>query len=128
MRRLDQSAQELTPELLLRAYSAGIFPMSESRDDANVFWVDPQVRGVLPMDAFHIPRRLKKTVRSENFEVRTDTAFIDVLDYCAESPWPAFAGSSRAGGGANAPWHRHGCRWGRYGKLASLRFGEHVMV
>ncbi len=84
MSRLDQSAQELTPELLLRAYSAGIFPMAESRDDAGVFWVDPQVRGVLPLDTFHIPKRLKKTVRSGNFEVRTDTAFIDVLDLCAE--------------------------------------------
>ena len=63
MSRRDQGAQELTPELLLRAYSAGIFPMSESRDDPNVFWVDPQVRGVLPMDAFHLPTRLQKTLR-----------------------------------------------------------------
>ncbi len=85
MSRRDQSAQELTPELLLRAYSAGIFPMSESRDDPGIFWVDPQARGVLPMDAFHIPRRLKKTVRGDTFDVRTDTAFIEVLDLCAET-------------------------------------------
>jgi len=85
MSRRDQSAQELTPELLLRAYSAGIFPMSESRNDPGIFWVDPQARGVLPMDAFHIPRRLKKTVRSDTFDVRTDTAFLDVLDLCAET-------------------------------------------
>ncbi len=85
MTRHDPKSQELTPELLLRAYAAGIFPMSESRDDPGVFWVDPQVRGVLPMDDFHIPRRLKKTVRSGAFDVRCDTAFAEVLDKCAES-------------------------------------------
>ena len=52
--------QVLTPELLLRAYSAGIFPMAESRDDPGIFWVDPQVRGVMPLETFHVPRRLKK--------------------------------------------------------------------
>ena len=85
MTRHEPKSQELTPELLLRAYAAGIFPMSESRDDPGVFWVDPQVRGVLPMDDFHIPRRLKKTVRSGDFDVRCDTAFAEVLDKCAES-------------------------------------------
>ena len=84
MTRHDPGAQELTPELLLRAYAAGIFPMSESRDDPGVFWVDPQVRGVLPLDEFHVTRRLKKTVRGGAFEVRYDTAFADVLDRCAE--------------------------------------------
>jgi len=77
--------QELTPELLLRAYAAGIFPMAESRDDPGIFWVDPQVRGVLPLDAFHVPRRLKKTIRSGAFEVRTDTAFTEVLKLCGET-------------------------------------------
>lgn len=85
MTRHDPGAQELTPELLLRAYAAGIFPMSESRDDPGVFWVDPQVRGVLPLDEFHVARRLKKTVRGGVFEVRYDTAFTDVLDKCAET-------------------------------------------
>ena len=85
MTRHDPKTQELTPELLLRAYAAGIFPMSESRDDPGVFWVDPQVRGVLPLDGFHVSRRLKKTVRSDVFDVRCDTAFADVLDLCAES-------------------------------------------
>jgi leucyl/phenylalanyl-tRNA--protein transferase len=85
MSRHDPGAQELTPELLLRAYAAGIFPMSESRDDPGVFWVDPQVRGVIPFDGFHIPRRLKKTVRGGAFEVRFDSAFTEVLDQCAES-------------------------------------------
>ena len=71
--------QELTPELLLRAYAVGIFPMAESRDDPGVFWVDPQVRGIMPLDDFHIPRRLKKTVRSGGFEVRKE-AWIGGMD------------------------------------------------
>lgn len=77
--------QVLTPELLLRAYSAGIFPMAESRDDPGIFWVDPQVRGVMPLETFHVPRRLKKTIRSGVFEVRCDTAFAEVLKLCGES-------------------------------------------
>ena len=85
MTRHDPGAQELTPELLLRAYAAGIFPMSESQDDPGVFWVDPQVRGVLPLDEFHVPRRLRKTVRGGVFDVRSDTAFAEVLDKCAET-------------------------------------------
>lgn len=74
----------LSPELLLRAYAAGIFPMSESRDDPQVFWVDPVVRGILPLNAYHIPRSLKKVVRKGVFEVRCDSAFEQVLDMCAE--------------------------------------------
>ncbi len=77
--------QELTPELLLRAYAAGIFPMAESRDDPGIFWVDPQVRGAMPLETFHAPRRLKKTIRSGAFEVRCDTAFAEVLKLCGES-------------------------------------------
>ena len=82
MSRHDPGVQKLTPELLLRAYAAGIFPMAESRDDPGVFWVDPQVRGIMPLDDFHIPRRLKKTVRSGGFEVRIDTAFDEVIRLC----------------------------------------------
>lgn len=84
MSRRDVSTGGLSPELLLRAYTAGIFPMSESRDDPNVFWVDPKERGVLPLDKFHVPRSLRKLVRKAPFEVRADTAFEDVLDFCAE--------------------------------------------
>jgi len=72
-----------TPELLLRAYAAGIFPMAESRDDPSVFWVDPQVRGVFPLKTFHVPRSLRKVVRRGDFEVRCDTAFDDVVIACA---------------------------------------------
>ena len=74
----------LSPELLLRAYATGIFPMSESHDDPNVFWVEPQERGILPLDQFHVPRRLKKVVRKANFDVVCDRAFEQVLDLCAE--------------------------------------------
>ncbi|MBT3305717.1 MAG: leucyl/phenylalanyl-tRNA--protein transferase [Alphaproteobacteria bacterium] len=77
--------QELTPELLLRAYAAGIFPMAEHRDDPTIFWVDPQVRGVMPLGTFHVPRRLKKIIRSGVFEVRCDTAFAEVLKQCGEA-------------------------------------------
>ena len=76
---------KLTAELVLRAYAAGIFPMSESRDDPTVFWVDPRVRGVLPLETFHVPRRLRKIIRRGDFEVRCDTAFADVIDQCAET-------------------------------------------
>lgn len=82
MSRRDQ-AHDLSAELLLRAYAAGIFPMSESRSDPHVFWVDPEVRGILPLDGFHIPRRLKKSVRQGLYEVKCDTAFAEVVDMCA---------------------------------------------
>ena len=76
---------ELSPDLLLRAYATGIFPMSEARDDDQIFWVDPEVRGILPLDAYHIPRSLKKVIRRGKFETRIDTAFVEVLDLCADT-------------------------------------------
>jgi len=76
-------AQRLTPELLLTAYSQGVFPMAERRDDPNLFWVSPDTRGILPLDRFHVPHRLARTVRSDRFEVRIDTAFEDVMRACA---------------------------------------------
>jgi leucyl/phenylalanyl-tRNA--protein transferase len=74
----------LTPELLLRAYAAGIFPMAEAADDPDVFWVDPEQRGILPLDGFHLSRRLARTLRREVFDVRCDTAFEAVVRGCAE--------------------------------------------
>ena len=82
MSRRDGDAG-LTPQLLLRAYAAGIFPMAENREDDQVFWVDPQTRGILPLDRFHVPRRLKRTVRRGRFEIRADTAFAQVIAGCA---------------------------------------------
>ena len=75
----------LAPELVLRAYAAGIFPMSESRNDPNIFWVDPKDRGILPFESFHIPRSLQKKVRQHVFDIRCNTAFDDVILGCAES-------------------------------------------
>jgi len=74
----------LTPELLLRAYAAGIFPMAETADDPDVFWVDPEQRGILPLDGFHLPRRLARTLRQGVFDVRCDAAFEAVVRGCAE--------------------------------------------
>jgi len=75
---------ELSPELLLRAYAAGLFPMAESAEDPDLFWIDPDPRGVLPLDRFHLPRRLRRTLRSGQYEIRVDTAFEAVMRGCAE--------------------------------------------
>lgn len=75
----------LTPDLLIRAYAAGVFPMAESREDPHVVWIEPRRRGVLPLDNFHVPRSLAKTVRHDLFDVRVDTAFEAVLEGCAEA-------------------------------------------
>jgi leucyl/phenylalanyl-tRNA--protein transferase len=79
-----QRQSRLTPEMLVRAYAAGIFPMAETRDDPTVYWIDPDERGILPFDSFHVPRSLRKTVRRGLFEVRIDTAFRAVIEACAE--------------------------------------------
>ena len=79
-----QTRPKLTAELLLRAYAAGIFPMSEGRDDPDIFWVDPERRGIIPLDGFHVPKSLGKTLRRNRFEVRVNTAFADVIAACAE--------------------------------------------
>ncbi|HEX8166288.1 MAG TPA: leucyl/phenylalanyl-tRNA--protein transferase [Beijerinckiaceae bacterium] len=74
---------EITPEILLRAYAAGIFPMAEDADDPTLFWVEPRERGILPLDAFHVSRRLARTVRSDLFRVRVDHDFDAVIAGCA---------------------------------------------
>ena len=76
---------EVTPELLLRAYSIGLFPMADSADDPELFWVEPDVRGVIPLDQFHVSRSLAKTIRREPFEIRFDSAFDAVIAACAEA-------------------------------------------
>ncbi|MDP3526841.1 MAG: leucyl/phenylalanyl-tRNA--protein transferase [Hoeflea sp.] len=75
----------ITPELLLRAYASGLFPMADSADDPGLFWVEPELRGVLPLDAFHVPKRLARTLRQAPFEIRYNTAFDAVLAACAQS-------------------------------------------
>jgi len=72
------------PNELLDCYRRGVFPMAESRDDTRLFLVDPDLRGVLPLDKFHVPRSLRKIIRQDRFTVRVDTAFTRVMDFCAE--------------------------------------------
>jgi len=77
-------ATRLSPELLLRAYAAGVFPMSEGRDDPRVFWVDPDRRGILPLDGFHLSRSLRRAILRGPFELTLDLAFEDVVRGCAD--------------------------------------------
>lgn len=83
----ETASSEITPELLLRAYACGIFPMAESVDDPTLFWVEPKLRGVIPLESFRISSRLARTVRSDSFAVTVDTAFNAVIDGCA-APQP----------------------------------------
>ena len=83
MTRHGEADFDITPEVLLKAYACGIFPMAEGADDPSIFWVEPERRGVLPLDRFHVPRRLARTVRADRFTVRVDSAFDQVLDACA---------------------------------------------
>jgi leucyl/phenylalanyl-tRNA--protein transferase len=80
------SGTELTPELLLSAYSVGIFPMAEGRNDPEIFWVDPERRGVLPLDDFHISRSLAKRMRRQDYRVTLNQDFAAVVDGCADRP------------------------------------------
>ncbi|WP_421708077.1 leucyl/phenylalanyl-tRNA--protein transferase [Algihabitans sp.] len=75
---------QLTPELLLRAYAVGIFPMAESRDDPEIHWIDPEMRGLLPLDEVHVPRKLRRKIQRGLFDVRVNTAFTEVIRCCAE--------------------------------------------
>lgn len=80
----NDAVLEITPQVLLKAYACGIFPMAEAADDPSLFWIEPDQRGVLPLDTFHIPRRLARTVRQDVFEVRVDHDFDAVIEACAE--------------------------------------------
>ena len=81
----DDIMIEITPQVLLKAYSCGIFPMAESSSDPALYWIEPQHRGILPLDRVHVPRRLKRTIRSTAFEVRADCDFDSVIEGCAAS-------------------------------------------
>ena len=74
---------EITPEVLLKAYACGIFPMAESAEDPALYWIEPERRGVLPLGAFHVPARLRRTVRQDRFRVVCDNDFDAVIDACA---------------------------------------------
>ncbi len=73
----------ITPDIVLKAYASGIFPMSDGRDEPELFWLDPETRGILPLDGFHLSRRLSRTVRREAFTIRVDEAFEQVMTACA---------------------------------------------
>jgi leucyl/phenylalanyl-tRNA---protein transferase len=74
----------ITPQVLLKAYTAGIFPMAESADDPALYWIEPEERGVIPLDGFHVSQSLRKAVRRRKFEIRVDSAFADVIAACSE--------------------------------------------
>lgn len=71
-------------DLLLKAYASGVFPMAESANDPEVFWVRPETRGIIPLDGFHVPKSLAKTIRQRRFDIRFDNDFSAVIDACAQ--------------------------------------------
>lgn len=86
MARARSGQDEITPEVLLRAYSIGLFPMAESADDPEIFWVSPEFRGILPLDErFHVSHSLAKFLRKKPFDIRIDHDFPGVMRACAES-------------------------------------------
>ena len=88
---------EITPEVLLKAYACGIFPMAESADDPALYWIEPDMRGIIPLDGFHLQSRLARTVRATPFTVAVDRDFDAVIDGCAEpKPGRAAPGSTPA--------------------------------
>ncbi|KKB09645.1 leucyl/phenylalanyl-tRNA--protein transferase [Devosia chinhatensis] len=82
-RRTDPFAVEITPELIIRAYRAGIFPMAEDAGDEDLFWVSPEQRGIIPLDGFHASRSLRKAMRKSGWAIRTDTDWEGVIEGCA---------------------------------------------
>ncbi len=78
-----EEPQIIPPDLLIRAYRAGIFPMADSRDDPEVYWVEPRMRAILPLDGFHLSHSLARTLRRETFRVTVNAAFDQVIDHCA---------------------------------------------
>ena len=132
----------LTTELLLRAYTGGLFPMGESGGNSDIVWVDPEWRGIIPLDGFRIPRRLRRTVRNAGFAVRADTAFERVMKACAaprrdrRDTWinndiqRAYAELHRAGHAHSVEcWRGDALVGGLYGvTIAGAFFGESMFT
>lgn len=128
----------LTPELLLKAYAYGVFPMGEDRDDPTVFWVDPEERGVIPLNEFHVPRRLARKIRSDHFKTTVDVDFGATIAACAErrsgrlSTWinddiiENYTALHKMGHAHSVEtWHEGKIVGGLYGvSLGSVFFGE----
>jgi leucyl/phenylalanyl-tRNA--protein transferase len=81
----NSTLSNINSDVLLRAYAFGVFPMAEARDDPQLYWIDPERRGILPLDGFHLPRRLKRKVKAAPFDIRINTSFREVMLACAES-------------------------------------------
>jgi leucyl/phenylalanyl-tRNA--protein transferase len=85
MANRENSTIEITPEVLLKAYACGIFPMAENADDPALYWIEPEMRGIIPLEAFHVPARLARTVRTTPLTVLADQDFDAVIEGCAEA-------------------------------------------
>ena len=83
MSRRNQGFTKITPEMVLRAYSIGIFPMAETADDPSIHWIEPKRRGIIPLDGLHVSRSLAKLICSDRFQVAIDTDFQSVIEACA---------------------------------------------
>jgi leucyl/phenylalanyl-tRNA--protein transferase len=83
MTSIDDVMIEITPQVLLKAYACGIFPMAESAEDNALYWIEPERRGILPLDGLHVPNRLARTIRKGGFEARFDHDFEAVIEGCA---------------------------------------------
>jgi leucyl/phenylalanyl-tRNA--protein transferase len=81
--RASPTLPVITPELLLRAYEIGLFPMAEDADDPGIHWIEPERRGIIPLDGLHVPRRLARTVRADYFRIEIDSDFEAVIEGCA---------------------------------------------
>jgi leucyl/phenylalanyl-tRNA---protein transferase len=127
-KHVSRRAIEITPDLLLRAYRAGLFPMAESRHGDRLFWLDPEFRGVLPLEAFHLPRRLHRTLRSGRFTVTANHCFAEVIAGCAASA-PGREDSwinpeiERLFGALNAAGHAHSVETWEGGRLVGGLYG-----
>jgi leucyl/phenylalanyl-tRNA--protein transferase len=118
----------LSPQLLLAAYAQGLFPMAERRDDPTLYWVSPELRGILPLSGFHVPHRLARTVRCGFFTVTSDMAFARVMEECAapragrEQSW-INAEILRLYGALHAAGHAHSLECWQDGELVGGLYG-----
>jgi len=124
-------APRITPEIVLRAYAEGLFPMAERRDDPALFWVSPERRGIFPLESFRVSRRLARTVRSDRFVVTTDRCFQDVMLACAspaegrEETWINDE-ILRLYAALHASGHAHSVESWLDGELAGGLYGVHL--
>ncbi len=134
MKDAESPELEVTPALVLRAFAAGVFPMADSAETEEIFWVDPRKRGILPLNAFHLSRSLRKRILRGGYQVRVDHAFDAVLAACADRPetWinptirKLYVGLNRMGHAHSVEvWANGELAGGLYGvRLGAAFFGE----